>query len=114
MKFKELSVPAALIVEEGAEDDTRVIRTEARHRFLQKSGIKVFARPEHLKVWLESKGKKLADYQHLIVDAGRCVPGFTLESPRRRILHAFTICTENRGGDVGSQRQLSCHTSDHS
>lgn len=79
VKFKELWVPAALIVEEGAEDDTRVIRSEARHRFLQKSGIKVFARPEHLKIWLESKGKKLADYQHLIVDAGRCVPGFTLE-----------------------------------
>jgi hypothetical protein len=81
VKFKELWVPAALVVEEGSEDDTRVIRTEARHRFLEmKSGIKVFSRPEHLKDWLESKGKKLADYQHLIVDAGRCVPGFTLEN----------------------------------
>jgi hypothetical protein len=79
VKVKELWVPAALIVEEGSEDDTRVIRAEARHRFLAKSGIKIFARPEHLKEWLESKGKKLADYQHLIVNAGRCVPGFTLE-----------------------------------
>lgn len=80
VKIKELWVPAALIVEEGSEDDTKVIRAEARHRFLAKSGIKVFARPEHLKEWLESKGKKLADYEHLIVNAGRCVPGYTLGS----------------------------------
>ncbi|HEV2692319.1 MAG TPA: hypothetical protein VG347_05430 [Verrucomicrobiae bacterium] len=80
VKFKELWIPAALLIEEGAEDCTRVIRQEARHRFLEmKSGIKVFARPEHLKDWLEERGKSLDDYRHLIVDAGRCVPGFNLE-----------------------------------
>ena len=79
VKFKELWVPAAMIIEENVEDDTKIIRAEARHRFLTKSGIKVFARPEHLKKWLESNGRNLADYQHLIVNAGRCVPGFTLE-----------------------------------
>lgn len=80
VKFKELWVPAALIVEEGSEDDTKVIRAEARYRFLAKKGIKVFARPEHLKEWLEERGQKLDDYRHLIVDAGRCVPGFTLDA----------------------------------
>jgi ribonuclease BN (tRNA processing enzyme) len=34
--INELWVPAALIVEEGSEDDTRIIRSEARHRFLEK------------------------------------------------------------------------------
>jgi hypothetical protein len=77
--FKELWVPAALIVEEGSEDDTRVIRQEARYRFLEKKGIRVFARPEHLRAWLEERGQNLSDYMHLIVDAGRCVPGFALD-----------------------------------
>jgi len=77
--IKELWVPAALIVEEGSEDDTRVIRQEARHRFLEKKGIKVFARPEHLKDWLESKGKRFEDYRDLICDAGKTVPGWTVQ-----------------------------------
>jgi hypothetical protein len=76
----ELWVPAALVVEEGSEDDTRILRSEARHRFLEKKGIKVFARPEHLKEWLESKGKRLDDYRHLICDAGKNVPGWELSS----------------------------------
>jgi len=79
--INELWVPAALIVEEGSEDDTRIIRQEARHRFLtEKKGIKVFARPEHLKDWLESNGKKFDDYRHLICDAGKIVPGWTTTS----------------------------------
>lgn len=73
-------MPAALIVEEGSEDATRVIREEAKHRFLNKKGIRVFSRPEHLKDWLEKRGEKLEDYLHLIVDAGRVVPGWMLDS----------------------------------
>lgn len=80
VKFKELWVPAALIVEEGSEDDTKIIRAEARYRFLEKKGIKVFARPEHLKNWLEERGQRLDDYRHLIVDAGRLVPDYSLEA----------------------------------
>lgn len=79
IKFKELWVPAALIVEEGSEDDTRVVRAEARHRFLKKEGIRVFSRPEKLRAWLETKGKDLEDYRHLITDAGQLVPNFSLE-----------------------------------
>ena len=80
VKINELWVPAALIVEEGCEDCTKIIRQEARYRFLNKERIKVFARPEHLKGWLEERGQKLEDYQHLIVDAGRTVPGLSLEN----------------------------------
>ena len=78
VKFKELWVPAALIVEEGSEDDTKIVRAEARHRFLAKKGIRVFARPEHLRDWLKERGKKLEHYTDLITDAGRLVPGWTL------------------------------------
>jgi len=80
IKIKELWVPAALIVEEGSEDDTKIIRAEARHRFLKKTGIRVFSRPEHLKDWLEKQGKRFADYQDLITNAGRTVPGWTLDA----------------------------------
>ncbi|MBA7614362.1 hypothetical protein ES703_21626 [subsurface metagenome] len=79
VKIKELWVPAALIVEEGSEDDSKIVRAEARHRFLKKSGIRVFARPEHLKDWLQDKGKKLSDYLDLICDAGRLVPNWDLQ-----------------------------------
>lgn len=80
VKINEIWVPAALIVEEGCDDCTRIIRQEARFRFLNKERIKVFARPEHLKLWLEERGQRLEDYQHLIIDAGMTVPGFSLES----------------------------------
>jgi len=76
--INELWVPAALIVEEGSEDDTRIIRQEARYRFLNKKGIKVFARPEHLNDWLKSNNKQLDDYRDLICDAGKTVPGWTI------------------------------------
>src|ERR1041384_6546986 len=56
IKIGELWVPAALIVEEGSEDDTKIVRAEARYRFLSKTGIKVFARPALLKAWLEERG----------------------------------------------------------
>jgi hypothetical protein len=78
IKIKELWVPAALIVEEGSEDDTLTIRQEARHRFLKKKGIRVFSRPEHLRDWLAGKGKKLEDYQDIITDAGQLVPNWDL------------------------------------
>jgi len=80
IKINEMWVPAALIVEEGSEDHTRIIRAEARHRFLNKKGIRVFSRPEHLKEWLEGQGKNLDDYRHLITDAGQLVPDWTKEN----------------------------------
>lgn len=80
VKIKELWVPAAAIVEEGAEDEARIIRQEARHRLKLGKGIRVFSRPAHLKDWLETAGIKLADRQHLITDAGQLIPGWSKES----------------------------------
>lgn len=80
IKIDQMWVPAALVVEEGCEDDTKIMRAEARYRFLNKKGIFVFSRPEHLKDWLEKQGKKLEDYKDMIVDAGKTIPGYTLEN----------------------------------
>ncbi|MDB6024980.1 MAG: hypothetical protein JWM68_1203 [Verrucomicrobiales bacterium] len=79
IKINELWVPAALIVEEGSEDCTRVIREEAKHRLLAKKGIKVFSRPEHLRSWFSERELRMEDYQHLIVDAGRLVPDVSMD-----------------------------------
>lgn len=80
VKIKQLWVPAAAIVEEGTDGDARVIRQEARHRLRNGSGILVFSRPEHLKDWFEQEGIPLESRKHLIVDAGKLVPGLTLEA----------------------------------
>jgi hypothetical protein len=80
VKIKELWVPAAAIVEDGAEDDARIIRQEARHRLREGYGIRVFSRPAHIKAWLEEQGIKLEDRQHLITDAGQLVPGWSKDT----------------------------------
>jgi hypothetical protein len=77
IKINELWVPAAAVTEEGAEDDARVIRQEARHRLKEGKGIKVFSRPDRLKDLLASWGLTLPDRASCIVDAGQVVPGFS-------------------------------------
>ena len=81
IKIRELWVPAAAVTEEGAEDDARVIRQEARHRLKQGKGIKVFSRPERLHVLLASWGLTVADRASCIVDAGQTVPGLDKNGP---------------------------------
>lgn len=76
-KIKELWVPAAVLLEEGCEDDARVLRAEARYRLRNKSGIKVFSRPKKMKDWCDEQED--IDYEsvkHLFIDAGKLVPGF--------------------------------------
>ena len=77
IKINEMWVPAAMILEEGAEDETRILRAEARHRLLKGKGIRVFSRPEALGNWLEEHDSSLEEKQHLITNAGCLVPGFT-------------------------------------
>jgi len=79
IKMREMWVPAAAVTEEGADDDARVIRQEARYRLKQGKGIKVFSRPERLHDLLESWGLTVADRASCIVDAGQTVPGFYKE-----------------------------------
>lgn len=77
IKMKEMWVPAAAVTEEGLEDCGRVIRQEARYRFRQGKGIKVFSRPDRLKEWCNAAGIDFESRKHLIVDAGTLVPGFS-------------------------------------
>lgn len=78
IKINELWVPAAAICEDRPdEDDARIIQAEARHRFKEKRGIRVFSEPCRLAEWCERNGISLKDRLHLITNAGDVVPGFT-------------------------------------
>jgi hypothetical protein len=77
-KIDELWVPAAAILEEGLEDDARIIRAEARYRLRNGERIRVFSRPEALLDWLEAEGLDYESRKHLFVDAGKLVPTFNL------------------------------------
>ncbi len=79
-KFKELWVPAAVIVESrnNLEPGAQAIQAEARHRLKKGYGIRVFSRPESLHDWLEDNDLTVADRAKFITDAGLIVPGFTL------------------------------------
>lgn len=76
IKINELWVPAALIIEEGLEDEAAVLRSEARHRFKAGKNIRVFSRPERLKEWADKEGINIEDRKSIITDAGQLVPGF--------------------------------------
>lgn len=77
--ISELWVPAAFIIESrnNLSGDARAIQAEARYRLARGEGIKIFSRPERLAEWLEKQNLSLPDRAHLIVDAGRLIPGFT-------------------------------------
>lgn len=80
VKIDILWVPAAVIVEEGLQDEAAIIRAEARYRLKKGSGIRVFSGPDVLKEWLEGEGLTVESRAHLITGAGELVPEFTLAS----------------------------------
>ena len=81
VRIDELWVPAAAICEDGLDGDAWLVRAEARHRLKQGKGIRVFSRPDRLKEWFEKNGIDFESRKHLIVDAGKLVPGYTKEGP---------------------------------
>jgi hypothetical protein len=76
--IKTLWVPAAVIIEDGCEDEAKIIQAEARYRLKHGKGIRVFSRPDKLADWLKTQNLSLADRQHLITDAGRLIPDYNL------------------------------------
>ena len=79
IKIGALWVPAAVITETGVDDaEAKVLQKEARHRFKEGSGIRVFSRPERLKDWCKKNDVSFKDRLDLITDAGQLVPEFTL------------------------------------
>jgi hypothetical protein len=90
IKIQELWMPAAMLVEK-AENDKQdqefvILRQEGRHRLLEGHGIRVFSQPDELMDWLKPKLKERGESEtardHLFVDAGTIVEGFTLEEDK--------------------------------
>lgn len=86
IKINELWVPAAMLLEEVSRDqmsdEFALWRKEARFRLLEGKGIKVFSKPDELKMWLEAALKERGEgpnaRDHLFVDAGTVVNTFSL------------------------------------
>ncbi len=85
IKIRELWVPAAMLLEEADNDHQTeeyvLLRQEARHRLLEGKDILVFSKPQALADWLEpllkARGESASTRDHLFIDAGTIVPGFT-------------------------------------
>lgn len=86
IKINELWVPAAMLIEEVTReqqsDEFALWRKEARHRLLEGKGIKIFSHPQAVDNWLhpelEKRGEAKTSRDHLFVDAGKVVDGFSL------------------------------------
>lgn len=86
IKIRCLWVPAAMLLEEAERDEQSeefcILRQEARHRLLEGKDILVFSKPTALAEWLEPKLKERGESanarDHLFIDAGTIVPGFSL------------------------------------
>jgi hypothetical protein len=81
IRINELWVPAFALTEDNLDGDARLVRAEARYRFREGKGVRVFSRPAHLKDWMDKNGIDFESRKHLIVDAGTLVPGYTKEGP---------------------------------
>ncbi|WP_421795379.1 hypothetical protein [Haliscomenobacter sp.] len=77
-KIAEMWVPASAILEDECEEEDRIIQAEARYRFKEGKGIKVFSRPKKLKDWCKNNGVDFEARRHLIVDAGTVINTFSL------------------------------------
>jgi hypothetical protein len=88
IKIAELWVPAAMLLEEADLDhqteECVLLRQEARHRLLEGKDILVFSKPQALVDWLEpllkARGESISARDHLFIDVGTLVPGFSLDN----------------------------------
>ena len=80
LRIKTLWVPAALILEAAVDGEARILRSEARHRFIEGKGIRVFSRPDQLNQFLKDNGIDPAARRNLISDAGTLCPEFSLDA----------------------------------
>ncbi|MGU3544426.1 hypothetical protein [Methylobacterium sp. A52T] len=78
IKIKSLWVPASAVLEEGLKGQARTLRAEARHRFKEGKGIRVFSRPDKLDQFLLDRDIDPATRRNLISDAGTLCPEFNL------------------------------------
>lgn len=78
IKIKTMWVPASAVLEEGVKGQARSLRAEARHRFIEGEGIRVFSRPDALNDFLRERSIDPAKRRNLITDAGTLCPEFNL------------------------------------
>lgn len=108
IKMNELWVPAAMVVESASNDQQSeefvILRQEARHRLLEGKGIRVFSKPLVLKEWLEpalaARDLKPDARDHLFVDAGTLVPGFSLGVDKVEFFCHSPFIEHCDGGDI--------------
>lgn len=116
IKIKELWVPAALLIEEVERDkmssEFAILRREARHRVLEGKGIKVFSKPkrlmdEWLRQALKDRGEAETARDHLFVDAGTLVDGFSLATDGAEFFcHSPFIKHCDEGDDLRNEAAL--------
>lgn len=109
VKIRELWVPAAMLLG-GASNDQQsdefvIWRQEARHRLLEGKGILVFSKPkalmdDWLTAALKARGESASARDHLFIDAGTLVPGFTLASDDAEIFCHSPFIKHCDDGDV--------------
>jgi hypothetical protein len=87
IKIHELWVPAAMLLEKTDNDHQMeefvLLRQEAWHRLVEGKGIRVFSKPQELADRLEprlkARGEVASARDHLFINAGTLVPGFSLD-----------------------------------
>lgn len=87
VKINELWVPAAMLLEKAdnahQQEEFVILRQEARYRLLEGRDIRIYSRPQALMDWLvpklEERGEAANARDHLFIDAGTLVPGFSLD-----------------------------------
>jgi len=90
IKIQELWMPAAMLLEkadnDSQSDEFVILRQEGRHRLLEGKGIRIFSQPQELMDWLTPKlkerGESATARDHIFVDAGTIVAGFSLADDR--------------------------------
>lgn len=80
IKIKTMWVPATAILEEGVKGQARTLRAEARHRFIEGKGIRVFGHPHALDDFLKERDVDPAKRRNLISDAGTLCPEFNIDA----------------------------------
>jgi hypothetical protein len=108
IKIRQLWVPAAMVLESATNDQQSdefvLLRQEARHRLLEGKDILVFSKPQALMDWLvpklKDRGEPATARDHLFVDAGTLVPGFTLTADGAEFFCHSPFIKHCEGGDV--------------
>lgn len=107
IKMRQLWVPAAMLLDrpmrDEMSDEFAILRREAWHRLVQGKGIRVFSQPQELMDLLEPKlkerGESSGARDHLFVDAGTVVDGFSLAQDQVEFFTHSPFIEHCEGGD---------------